>query len=187
MTDANHSFDDHVSLPPPAARLGHDFAMPLAVIGMLVLLSLIFCVHIGVSALNQQSAAREQQLVRNGLALRVEEVANLVVPQVDWDDAVRYLDNRYDAAWADSNINQFLNHTYGFDAEFVIAADDRPIFAAVDGDVAAVGEYHRIAGHAADLLRSIRTQEVARGPLHKTGGSEPISKATAWSFGSPSK
>lgn len=176
MTYAIHSFDNNVPVPSPTAQLRKDFAMPLAVIGLLVILSLTICVHFGVSALNQQSAAREQQLVKNGLALRVEEVANLVVPQTDWDDAVRFLDNGFDASWANSNINEFLNHTYGFDGEFVIDANDKPLFAAIDGEVRAATEYRLIAEYGDDLVRTIRKEEALRGPVGKKSGTDMISK-----------
>ncbi len=176
MSDADHSFASKIPLPAPISNLREDFAMPLAVIASLVILSLITCVHFGVRALNQQSAAREQQLVRNGLALRVEEVANQIVPQTDWDDAVRHLDRNYDGTWAGSNINEFLNHTFGFDGAYVIDAYDRPVFAAIDGEITAASEYHHVGGHDQDLVGSIRKQEALRGPFRKNPGPDIISR-----------
>lgn len=161
----------------PPTNLRRDFIMPMAMIGMLVLLARTVGVHFGVQALNEESAAREQQLVHNGLALRQEEVASLVVPQVDWDDAVRNLDNHFSAAWATSNIHEFLEHAYGFDGEFVLDADDRPVFAALGRDVVAPGAFDRLSGAARGLVRSVRQQEIARGPIAPKGSPDLISRS----------
>jgi hypothetical protein len=153
-----------------------DFILPLATIGLLVLMALTIGVHFGVQALNEESAAREQQLVRNGLAQRMEEVAELVVPQLSWDDAISHLDNRFDLAWARSNVHEFLEHAYGFDGEYVIDAADRPVFGALGADEVPPGSYARIAEPARDLLRAVRKQEAVRGPLARKAGTEMISK-----------
>jgi len=173
MTSAIHSFD--IGSPPPerAVNLRRDFAMPLIVIGMLVVLAVTACIHFGVKALNDQSAAREQQLIQNGLGLRVSEVAALVVPQVDWDDAVRNLDNAYDPVWADANINEFLDHTYGFHAQYVVDGGGTPVFAAL-GERSDVDLYRRIVPYAANLIATVRKKERARGPVAKSAGPDPV-------------
>lgn len=149
------------------AHVWKDFALPLAVVAGLVVLAITASVHFAVAALNAESAKREQQLVLNGLALRLEEVAELVVPQTQWDDAVRNLDNRFDRAWANANINEFLNHASGFDGEFVLDANDAPVYAALDGNEVATHMYDAIAPLVAELKRDIRTREAARGSIAK--------------------
>ncbi len=176
MSKADHPFDASLPYPGFAADIRRDFAMPLIVIGLLVILAITASVHFGVKALDEESAAREQQLVRNGLELRVAEVAALVVPQVDWDDTVRNIDNAFDPAWTDENINEFLDHTYGFHAQYVVDANNVPVFAAL-GETTEIGIYRRVAGHVGDLLASVRRQEAARGAIAKSSGPDPVSSA----------
>jgi sensor domain CHASE-containing protein len=167
MSYVEQSFVANAPCPQSRAGLRRDFVLPLATIAALVSLALVSGVHFGVTALNEESAAREMQLVRNGLDLRAREVAELVVPQTDWDDAVRNLDNRYNLAWAASNINEFLDHAWGFDGEVVLDARDMPMFVAWHGEIADIREYPRIAKASASLVESVRRDEVLRGPLQR--------------------
>ena len=135
----------------PRTRLLTEFLMPLATIACVVVLVLTFGIHSVVAALDEESAARERQLARNGLALRMEEVAQLVVRQTNRDSS-------------------------GFDAEYVLDAGDRPLFAAVDGEVTAPGRYADIAGRAGGLVAKVRRDEAARGPIRKLAGPGMLSK-----------
>ena len=139
----------------------------------MVILAITVSVHFGVKALDEESAAREQQLVHNGLDLRIAEVAALVVPQVDWDEAVRNIDNAYDPVWTDENINEFLDHTYGFHAQYVVDGNNAPVFAAL-GETTEIGLYRRVSDQIGDLLASVRRQEAARGAIAKPSGPDPI-------------
>jgi sensor domain CHASE-containing protein len=160
-----HAFAAEAQVPVAESSLRRDFVMPLAAVAGLIVLVLLCGIHFGVSALNEESAAREMQLVKNGLDQRVEEVAELVVPQTNWDEAVRNLDNRFDPAWASSNINEYLDHANGFDGQVVLDSADQPIFVAFDGLVVRPEQYSSIAGMASQLIRSVRKQEQARGAL----------------------
>lgn len=173
MTSAVHSFDIGSIPPKRDVDLRKDFAMPLIVIGMLVVLAVTACIHFGVKALNDQSAAREQQLIQNGLGLRVSEVAALVVPLVDWDEAVRNLDKVYDANWADANINEFLDHTYGFHAQYIVDGNGAPLFAAI-GERSDVRLYQRVEPYARNLVAAVRKMERDRGPVARSASPDPI-------------
>jgi len=149
----------------PNAELRRDFVLPLAIIASLIILTLTMGVHMSVRAFDRENVAREQALAANGIALRIGEVAQMVVPQADWDDAVRHLDNSYDAAWAESNIGKYLWTTNGFDRSFVLDAGDRPLFASHEGGINSPQDFAAFAGPTANLVRKVREREAQRGPI----------------------
>lgn len=153
-----------------------DFFLPIAILGCLALLLFTLGTHFSVKAHDRGSAQREQVLARNGIVQRVEEVAKMVVPQVMWDDAVKNLDIRYDAAWADANIGAFLLQTDGFDSTFVVKPDGTLLFASSDGKVAGAGRYATVSKLAAPMIASVRRQERARGPFTASGNGKLIAK-----------
>lgn len=155
-----------------------EFFSPLAVIGGLTLLVLTLGIHFSVRAFDAASATREQTLAGNGMARHVEEVAHSVIPQTQWDDAVRHLDNSFDHDWADANIGKYFYQTDGFDRSFVLDRDNRPIFAAINGELTANTSFRRLAPLADPLVRAVRQMETKRGPIpagvSKTMVSRPI-------------
>lgn len=123
-----------------AADMRKDFVLPLMVIGTLLVLTLTLGVHFAVRAFDRSSEIREQTLARNGISQRIAEVGMMVVPQADWDDAVKHLDNRYDPEWAAANIGKYLTATNGFHRSFVLDVSGNPVFAARDGTVQPAAE-----------------------------------------------
>lgn len=105
------------------------------------------------------SRQREQSVVENGIHGRIAEVAQMVVPQVVWDDAVEHLDNSYDPDWARQNIGIFLNQTNGFETSFVLDADNRPVFAYSSGTVADPQIYAAVSHEAGSLVTQVRSTE----------------------------
>jgi hypothetical protein len=148
---------------PPVVEA--DFFWPLAIIGGLLLLVCIAGTHVAVRAFNSSSAVREQILVENGIHHRIEEVAQMVAPQILWDDAVQHLDNKYDAQWAADNIGKYLNQTERFEQSFIIDAADLPVFAATGGVTVPVADEHILGGDADHLVADVRARERARGPI----------------------
>jgi diguanylate cyclase (GGDEF)-like protein len=142
-----------------------DFFLPLAVIAGLTLLTMTLGVHFAVRAFDRASEIREQTLAQNGITQRIGEVAQMIVPQADWDDTVRNLDNSYNAQWAQDNIGKFLAQTDGFDQSFILDRDNRLIFASSAGELAPLASYAPLAPLARRMVASVRQQEVARGPF----------------------
>lgn len=140
-----------------------DFFLPLAIIGGLTLLTLTLGVHFAVRAFDRASEIREQTLAQNGIAQRMGEVAQMVVPQANWDDAVTNLDNVYNAEWADANVGKFLAQTDGFDKSFVLDGNDHLLFASSAGEPAPAASYGPVAPLAERLVANVRQQERARG------------------------
>ncbi len=144
---------------------GRDFFWPLAIIGGLTLLILTVGTHFAVQAFNRSSEIREQILAVNGIDQRIDEVAHMVVPQVDWDEAVAKLDVAFDPKWAADNIGKFLYQTDGFDRSFVLDASDRPISAAEQGSAAPLASYNGFAPLVGSVIAKVRGLELARPPF----------------------
>ncbi|MDO7844319.1 CHASE4 domain-containing protein [Sphingomonas immobilis] len=164
----------------PAARRQvseRDFFLPLAIIGGLILLVCTLGAHFAVGAFDQASAERERVLARNGIAQRIGEVAQMVVPQTVWDDATQHLDAHFDPAWAQDNIGKYLNVTSGFDDAFVVDADDRLVYASRFGRRAPMTSWRPVAPLAAPLVKSVRAMEARRGPITRTTPGQMVSKA----------
>jgi sensor domain CHASE-containing protein/GGDEF domain-containing protein len=142
-----------------------DFFMPLAIIGALLVLVLTLGVHYAVRAFDVGNEQRERVLASNGIEKRIEEVALMVVPQADWDDAITHLDHRFDPAWSRANIGSFLYEANGFDRAFVLDRNNQLLAGYRDGSMADPVAFAAVAPHAGDLIASVRAQEARRGPF----------------------
>jgi sensor domain CHASE-containing protein len=79
----------------------------------------------------------EQTLVANGLRQRGREVQATLNPYIIWDEAILKLDNEFDLEWASQNIGASIGGALGYSVVFVLDADDKPIYAHMNGtDVA---------------------------------------------------
>ena len=139
----------------------------LAVSGMLWLGASLIA---GARSADVESGRFERDQIESGLATRLTELEAMVMPQVIWDEAVLHLDNRFNARWAALNIGTFLTQTSGFEITEIIAADGRPVFATVDGQVVSATAPDRASIALPGLIAALRAQEGRRGRLE--GGSE---------------
>jgi diguanylate cyclase (GGDEF)-like protein len=142
-----------------------DFTLSLAVLAAVVIGLLLFVMVMLVDQFDISAQAREENIVRHGVAARVHEVASTVLPQVMWDDAVLNLDNRFNRKWASENLGTYLNKTAGFDMTFALDPEERPIFAASGSADAALFTYEGFRHAFASLIAQVRRAERHRGPL----------------------
>jgi diguanylate cyclase (GGDEF)-like protein len=149
-----------------------DLSWPIVVLAFAVVAGGALAGLVLVGEFDRAAARREQILVANGIRGRMNEVAHLTDLEVVWDDAVRHLDNHFDAAWAQDNIGTFLWQNSRFDYSFILAADDRPIFAADRGNPAQPSLYATFVGSTASLVAAVRREEARRGagPAHPRVG-----------------
>ena len=66
------------------------------------------------------SADHEQAIVQRGIVEQGKALDAVVATQVDWDTAIEKLDNKFDPAWADFNLGNYLFTFNGFSHVFVI-------------------------------------------------------------------
>ncbi|HTI66083.1 MAG TPA: ATP-binding protein [Caulobacteraceae bacterium] len=140
-------------------RLASEFRLlaPLAVTAVGAMAVFVFSLLIWSHEVDARARSREQGLVQQGVLARVTEIEGAIATQTDWDEAVAYLDNRFDAEWARSILLVELAQAAEFDDVVVLNGADAEVFPERGGDLARLG--------AAPLVAEVRAAEVMRGPL----------------------
>lgn len=123
-------------------------------------------------AARADTAAQERDgaIIAKGVDDNIAFIASSV-PNVVWDDAVRYLDNRFDSAWAHRNIGQFFHAAEGFEFAYVLDSNNAPRYGMSQGDEVRPGTYARIEALAQPLIAEVRRAEVQRAAQ---GGALPL-------------
>ncbi|MFM5886565.1 MAG: putative bifunctional diguanylate cyclase/phosphodiesterase [Novosphingobium sp.] len=147
---------------------------PIVALTFGALLLLVISAGYLIHRFDASASQREHSVVENGFASQTRELNAVVATQVDWDDAIRKLDNKLDPKWADFNIGNYLHTFNGFSHVFVIDANARPIYAAVVGQRAALESYAPFAATARQLIPAIRSAERARAPIRVRPGKDNI-------------
>jgi len=134
---------------------------------LIAVAALGYCLFIGSLFLGAQGVdygerLREQALVANAVGQRLNEVGETLTPYVLWDDALENLDNRFDPAWADSNIGRALTHVLSFRTVYVLDAFNRPEFAADAKGRLALSTFDPLARQAAPFVAAVRAAEAQR-------------------------
>lgn len=164
-----------------------DFFWPLVVLAIFALGLLVAMAFILVRQFDVSARDREQAVVQNGLIERTQEVGQMVAPQVEWDEAVRRLDNRLDPRWAYDNLSAYLDHVDGFDRVFVLDGRDRPRYASEGLQTVPADRYTAFAGAGQSLVARVRAAEAAResakANFDRKSFSRPIQAATITSAG----
>lgn len=135
----------------------------LMMLGGLVLLGLLIVMLI--DRFDASAAVREGEMVSHGFELQSDELKAVIVPQVNWDDAVKALDHSLDPEWADFNLGNYLFTFNGFTRVFVVDRAGKPIYVAKDGQRSGAEGYAPFAAISRELIRPIRKAEAARPPI----------------------
>ncbi len=115
------------------------------------------------SQIDRLSARHDEQLVANGLKLKDTNLRACVSPNTMWDDAVLHLDNRYDPAWANTNIGQYLATTCTVTEVYVVSSTGDVVGAWSVGKPAARKISSTIQRAVDELVAKIRAKEAGRG------------------------
>ena len=120
---------------------------------------------------DSNSRDREERMVRHGFDQLVDEYAAVVVPQIDWDDAVDKIDNHFEPGWVDENLAAYLHALNGISQVFILNDDSRTlIYAGAQGQRAAPGTYAPYAATVTALLPAIRAAEARRPAIRRVPG-----------------
>ena len=148
-----------------AKLFGPIGAMTISGLVLLVALALFLIERFDVVA-----AQREQVLVEHGFARQIDELSAVIATQVDWDEAIRNLDHKFDPQWADFNVGNYLYTFNGFSHSFVLDRNGMPIYASIRGERASLQAVAEFADVANKLLPGIRNAELRRGPFRQRAG-----------------
>ncbi len=120
------------------------------------------------------ASQRESVLVKHGFDQLALELNTVVATQVDWDDAIKRLDNKFDPAWADFNVGNYLHTFNGVSHSFVIDAAGQPFYASVAGERADLGSFQPFGAITLRLVPALRAAELQRGPFQQRQGKNNV-------------
>lgn len=141
-------------------------------VGLILLLSVALIVGVLVfAARGQDRVANEASihLGRSVLADKNRALANLAVDSSYWDQAVDNLVTTLDRDWADANIGTYMNETYAVTSTFVVDAQNRLIYAMVDGVGTSDDPFDRLTGGIEEMAARARASEPTEPPVGITG------------------
>lgn len=151
-----------------AARKERDLFWALAAMGVTAIAALTFGLLQFASNSDENAREREETVIANGVSGRVHEIEHQVIPNAVWDDAVRNLDNRFDAAWAHDNIGQFYRSTGDFAFTMVLDTDNQLLYAMRDGVDASSSISWAERDIAEPLIENVRAREASNQVHHDT-------------------
>jgi len=145
-------------------RLERKLSVPLAMIALAAVGLLLSVMIILAEQIDREALRHDRAVVARGMAAKIHEVERSVTPEVLWDEAVRRMDNRYDAAWTRENIAAYLTEQTGFDQVMVLDGEDRPRLAQQGHEILSKAEAERRAAILAPLVAKMRERERASRP-----------------------
>lgn len=159
-----------VEQPWPARSISL-MAVVVSAIAILALTGVIVSTARRIDINSRQHAER---LVANGMVIKDAALRSCVHPNAVWDEAVRHLENRYDAGWADANVGQFMAETCGLLETYVLDQQDKPVGAWVDGAAVTPVLRRPLVAAVQNLVGDLRRQEATRGVFLKPNTNGPI-------------
>lgn len=157
------------AMPPRGQDRGNRAGMAAVIVASgLAILALVGGLVAAANSIDSLSARHEEQLVENGLKLKDTALRDCITPNTMWDDAVAHLDNRFDTAWADTNMGQYLTTTCSVSQVYVLNADGRVLAGWRDGKPASAAVPAPLQASVAQLVAKIRAREARRGPFSST-------------------
>lgn len=138
---------------------------------LLSVLAMMLAVVVATRHADQDARTREARSVVRGLSLYGQEQVDKAIPQAYWDEAVIHLDNRFDPAWAQKYIGEYLLATGRIDLAAVADGDDHFRYYTLAGSEVVPPEAPGLLDAARPLLVAIRARESARGMAPARGAS----------------
>jgi diguanylate cyclase (GGDEF)-like protein len=130
---------------------------PVATLAIAVLAVLALVVWVMVSQFDAVSRQIQTQSAQQGYINRFSEYAAVVQARVIDDDAVAHLAQRFDPGWVEQHLARNLYARNGIRQFYVLDGQNRPIFAAENGQVVPRANYGGpLAQAATDVLPQLR-------------------------------
>lgn len=142
-------------------------SMTFGTLVLLVLLATVLIVCFDLIA-----SRREQNMVEQGFQRLVEQYEEALVPQADWDDAVKHLDHEFDTHFADVNFGSQLYTFNGVTHTFFVDGQRKVLYASVNGKHADKASFAPFSAIAGKLLEPVRKAEARRPPIKPASGKE---------------
>jgi diguanylate cyclase (GGDEF)-like protein len=162
-----------------SAKLGSRFITAVLVPVLVLALGLTVFAYSALRSAAEQadrvSAARQAHEVRLTVNDALDELAQSQAGIAIWNPAVvearKAEPNR---AWLDSNVGTWLNYVFAHDADFILNASDRPIYAMVDGTGTEPAAFRKVADIARPLVDAVRGRARTAANPHERLPGQPV-------------
>ncbi|WP_243368006.1 putative bifunctional diguanylate cyclase/phosphodiesterase [Microvirga solisilvae] len=135
-------------------------ALAVSLVTLIALILTGFALYWASRESNSVSIERQLRTTERSIRAIVNELALQQEVVAIWDDAIVQLDkDELDFQWIDANLGIWLSKTFGQDEVYILNADDRPIYAGVDGKRVSTDAFRRVSPDIARLVKNVRESQ----------------------------
>lgn len=138
-------------------RKGLSF-VPLGAAVILACLVFVSSLFLGAHHIDVAEQQREEQLIGQDVAPRVDDVSGRMNPFTLWDEAFRKLQGRLDKVWADENIGSLTKSIY-YSRVLILDRADRPVYAKQTSRPVTPSDIGALVALAAPAIADVRKRE----------------------------
>ena len=145
---------------------------PVLVLALGLAVSAGFALRSAAQQADRISAARQAQEVGLAVGGALDEMAQSQAGAAIWNSLVLELAKpRPDWGWVDSNVADWLHSVFGHQSDFILAPDDRPVYAEIEGKRASPASFARLRQVALPLVEAARGRSnIAPNPHERLPG-----------------
>ena len=108
---------------------------------------------------------REESQARNALHDRVQEVADQLDSNTEWDEAVQATSIKLDLPWIRKNFGDYYSQPGKYEFDLLLGPDGQQIYAMDHNRDVEPGHFAGLSPEFQRLIADVRAQEARRGPL----------------------
>lgn len=130
---------------------------PVLVLALGLTISAGFALRSAAQQADRVSAARQAHEVDLAVGGALDEMAQSQAGAAIWNSLVSELEKPHpDWGWVDSNVGDWLNSVFAHEADFILAPDDRPVYAMIGGRRVSPASFARLRRVALPLIDAVR-------------------------------
>lgn len=138
-----------------------SFSLTLAIAIGATVVAAILLAFVGIYSATHESDAvsveRQARSARHAMDISVHQLARQQETVATWNDSItRTVADQRDKRWLNDNIGSWLHRVFGHDNVFILDGQNRPIYAAVEGEQVSLDQYAMLAPDFELLVNGVR-------------------------------
>ena len=125
----------------PGWRFSSRVLLPIVLVGAAAILLIVGILILTTRESDHLALDRQTRLVSHVLSEQFAKFAHDQESVTLWDDAIRRTTVDFDPEWIDLNLGVWLYDYFGHDRVYVLNAEDKPVYAMIDGATADPSSY----------------------------------------------
>jgi len=150
-----HTLDENVL--SIAAKTRRDLIVPVGTVFVISVIIISALVLFATNRLNRISEDKSVHLAGSVISGHEDTLNRLNIDSAYWDQAVEKLVYTFDPVWADDNIGAFLNESFDVYSSYVVNAENRATYSAVEGESVEDDPVARMGEALKTLIERART------------------------------